>query len=724
MSESAVRAPSAPWLVSPVVDVLIGCGLLALPAGLLVAFLADRDASLIVVGSAALALLVNGPHYAATIRRALHHDRRARLVLAAATAVAIVVAVAAHLQPALLAVLVTAFLTWSPLHYATQNHGVTLLLLARAGGPMASTGERRLLQLAHLAAAAAAVVAIHTGLSEAFLWRLGLPKDAMLASAVVAAIVAVGVFVVVLARLRARGVATTTLLLSLALLSTSLIWFVVPGFLGGGSTILYVGGAAALLHGAQALWLAAFIEGRTQAVTGGRFDGLAYAGAVVALGVVLFSLGPWIVSRGFGYDLAVSLLIVQAVVNLHHNVLDAVIWRWRDPTLAGAVLSGRELAPARREAVSNGRAILATVGVGVLVALGVVDVVQLAGTREDADDEVKARAATLNEHDSRLWVVNAQRAVADNNADAARADLGRAVALSPWNVDAQRALLRLHAVADHLDEAWARHDAAPAGVLDDVDSTVALADVALRLERFDDAIRLGRRAVALAAPEPDGAHAIEARRVLGTALHERSENGEAFRLLRSALDDADALVVGDALRLGHVPELGVAMGQVHLALSEWDPAQLLFDRVLEGAGDSDRADIGVLALLGKAAIAMERQRPHESLELLQRALIVADARPGDVSADRIARAWLDYGGLLAASEAPMKHRFVCALKGRQYAERMRKGERQQQLLDFIAEATTFVEEVMPATELEAVRKDVDAAAREALNLAYPDETQE
>ena len=41
-------------------------------------------------------------------------------------------------------------------------------------------------------------------------------------------------------------------------------------------------------------------------------------------------------------------------------------------------------------------------------------------------------------------------------------------------------------------------------------------------------------------------------------------------------------------------------------------------------------------------------------------------------------------------------------------------------MSFIAEATRFVEEVLPSADAEAVRSDVDTAAKEALALGYPD----
>ena len=378
MSESALRPPASPWLFCSVVDLLIGCGLLALPLGLLFSIVPAEETSLIVVGTGALAVIVNGPHYAATIVRAMHHDRRARIVLAVASVVAVVAAIAAHVWPLLLAGLFTAYVTWSPWHYATQNHGVTVLLLARGGGPVTTTtGERRALKAAHVVAALAAIAAIHTGLSEAFLRRVGLSPDVAFAAAVVAAVVALLLGGGVMLRLRRRGAPSMALLSTGTLLSTSLVWFVVPGLVQAGSSLIYVSGAAALLHCAQYLWITAFVEGRLAQVTSRRFDALAFFGTVVALGVALFTAGPWLASLGFGYDLIVSLMILQAVVNLHHFVVDAFIWKFRDPALTGPLFSGRELADARRHEVGNGKAVLATVVVGAAVVVVTVRASQL-----------------------------------------------------------------------------------------------------------------------------------------------------------------------------------------------------------------------------------------------------------------------------------------------------------------------------------------------------------
>ena len=716
-------AGRGPWLLHPVVDLLVGCGLLALPLGAVLLATVERTTSAVIIAFAVLSIFVNGPHFASTIIRARRHDVRARTVLVVASVVSVVAIVAAHLQPLLLAVLFTAYLTWSPWHYATQNHGIGLLMLARAGGPstsVATRGERRALRFAHIGLASAAIVALHSGSREPFLLRVGFPVVAGAVMAIVAAVAAVVVAAVVLTRLRRRGAPRSGLIATASLLSTSAVWFAVPAALTLQGSLVYAGGVAALLHGAQYLWLNFFVEGRLASVQARRFDGLAWVAMAIGLGVALFTVVPWVASKVLGFDLIISLLIVQAVVNLHHFVVDAFIWKWRDPAVSGPVFSGHELAPARREDVSNLAASLATVVVLSLVIVGAVDVLQLAGTRSDADDRWREQAFVFNDNDSRLHVQEAQRAVFEEDADGARAALGRAIALSPFNADAQRALLRLHIVQGRLEEAWARREAIPAGLLDDPTTDVTFADVALRTGRIADAESLAHHAIA-GLDRVDNGVGVEARRILGTALLQQKKPGEARPLLRAALDDGEVLVGGgDVVGSGSLLELATALARSEIELQQADPALILLQRVVTGAAKADRADVAVDAVLLQAGVFMKREHSREALQHLQRALLIAEETADVVTPERVARAWLDYGGLLARSDAPMRTRYTCGLRARSFAEKMKPGADQDALLKFVLEATTFVEEVMTPAEREAVRTDLRAAAREALSLGYPD----
>ena len=113
----ALPRPAQPWIVSPAVDLLIGCGGWTLLLAGAVAAHAGFDAA---PAFYALALVCNYPHYMATLVRAygdpavrvLHRRYTVHL-----TAALVVVTGLAPWWPWLARALVTAYLTWSPWHY-------------------------------------------------------------------------------------------------------------------------------------------------------------------------------------------------------------------------------------------------------------------------------------------------------------------------------------------------------------------------------------------------------------------------------------------------------------------------------------------------------------------------------------------------------------------------------------------------------------------------------
>jgi len=129
-SGTTATPPSAGrWLFGPLPDLLLGCGVgyfLSVP--LLLWLTQNGTLTAWPVSAAALlALLVSGPHYGATLLRVYEQrdDRRRyavftvwlTLVLFAAFAVAVHV----HWLGSLL---LTAYVTWSPWHFAGQNYGL------------------------------------------------------------------------------------------------------------------------------------------------------------------------------------------------------------------------------------------------------------------------------------------------------------------------------------------------------------------------------------------------------------------------------------------------------------------------------------------------------------------------------------------------------------------------------------------------------------------------
>jgi tetratricopeptide (TPR) repeat protein len=716
-----------PWLAHPVVDVLVGAGLLALPALVGTAAAAGRFGGATVVVVAALTAALFHPHVAATVVRAWRLGGSARLVLQAATAVAIVAALFLRVQPGLLPALFTVWLVVSPFHAAGQNARVGALLARRAHPGASDDGVvDRAMRTVHHVLAAGAVVALLVGPREPLLYRLGLPAAAAVAAAVVALAVAAVVVVVVAVRLRRRGTPRRAVALLLLPATTSAVWFAVPALVSWQGAFVYAGGIVGVLHGAQALWLLWFVEGRKAHDDSRTFDSVAWIGLALAGGVALFVLLPWCASKLVGDDLLIALLGVQGLVNIHHVVVDAAAVRAARGSSAWA---GHARAPSGRQHVSNARAAAWTVPAVLLLLLGALDVLQLAGSTEgfDGDDRALARALVWNDNDSRLWVRQADQALAAGDVDGARANLGRALTLSRWNSDAQARMLQVHVASARDDEARALWLAMPPS-LSSLPSVQALAaGVALRTGRLDEAVGLASTVLA-ATDEAVPGLALEARGILGAALFAQGKAAEARVPLKDALDRARAARGEDALAQGDVPDVGLALAEVDLSLGQHDPALVTLERVLDGAQRTRRVDVTLRAQLLRAAVFQRRADAREALATYQRALQAARAQKEQATtpswrrdmARRVAQGWLDYGGLLAQSDAPMRARLACALLARDAASAMPDGAAKKDLLAFIDDAAGYVIAVLPAADVDALRADLDRAAGEALALSYPD----
>src|SRR5262245_53887409 len=115
----------AAWLYSPALDLIVGCGAWSLPLLLLVYPTGGYEAALS-VGFYALALLINYPHYMATIYRAYgarEDCRRYRPFTIHLTGLLLLALLLGHWLYWLVPILFTVYITWSPWHYMGQNFG-------------------------------------------------------------------------------------------------------------------------------------------------------------------------------------------------------------------------------------------------------------------------------------------------------------------------------------------------------------------------------------------------------------------------------------------------------------------------------------------------------------------------------------------------------------------------------------------------------------------------
>jgi len=234
--------------------------------------------------------------------------------------------------------LVALYLSWSPFHYAAQSYGIAVLGAFRGGWAL-SEGLRRALYWACLMPFGYALLmgldfgnglglvltpeAVHGHPRAEAAWRAGAQFFAVASFAVP---------LVVLALQAARSRALPPLLVPLVVVANAVWWIALPAMEA------FV--VATVAHSLQylAVVLHAHLKERGLAEAAWRQKlaamGRVY-GASALLGYGLFQCLPFAFEL-YGFGFAESVLVVAAVVNLHHFIVDGFIWRVRPRTAQAA----------------------------------------------------------------------------------------------------------------------------------------------------------------------------------------------------------------------------------------------------------------------------------------------------------------------------------------------------------------------------------------------------
>jgi tetratricopeptide (TPR) repeat protein len=595
LSAAARSGGQATWIENAWIDLLVGCGGWSIPLLLVSYTLVERDVPRWSAVFYALALVFNYPHYMATIYRAYGRaDRgRHRLYTHYLTGLLVVVAMAAHVRFALVPWLFTTYVMWSPWHYTGQNFGLLMMFLRRAGIAV-TDAERRALHTSFVASYVMLLAAFNQGPShDPLILSLGLPLALAQSIEFAGAIVFVGAAAMALVAI-ARRTPARTLIAPLTLCSTQALWFAVPLVLAAFSSLAvpqtrYSSGMVALMHSAQYLWITRYFARRDAEQSATRWSGWAWWITVVAGGMALFLPIPWLVSYGWHADFTQSVFIVAATVNIHHFMVDGVVWKLRSARVgqvlvgAGRQASGpatddlHDVVPARWR---SWRA----VAVAGLAALAVLDQWRYGLAVGHTDPVRLVQATALNPYDTGVFVRLAQADRGAGNAAGAEAALRRAIVVNPQNPAPARALVRLLVEHARWSDAYTATTSLLAHVPRDVDALVNAGVLAHRLGRTDAAEDWWRRALAI---DPGQAHVhlylaellAGERRSRDAVTHYRAY---LERVARSAPADRPAPAeVGPAVvRFG---DALAAAGDPGDALSQYD----LATRIASQTGQSD-----------------------------------------------------------------------------------------------------------------------------------------
>lgn len=356
MSSSA--AIPGRWLVGPATDLLLGCGVAYAAVFALQGLAGDALRAALPYGLMPLvALALATPHYGATILRVYERreDRRAYAFFALWTTLALIALFVWGLNSVVVGTwIVTVYLTWSPWHYAGQNYGVALLFLRRRGVEV-SPLAKRLLHLSFWLSFGLVFLALHGVDPEVSyapnslvgsryrLQPLGIPvavrEWGMLALGAAYLAATVGSFALLLRKARPSDLVPTA-----TVVATQALWFSIPvvardrAWLAGVEPLGLTHAEYAFLwvamgHSIQYLWITSYFARRSGAATSTtRFymKALAAGALVWAAPAILFA--PELLGNlPYGAGLAFQ---VNALVNLHHFILDGAVWKLRDGRVA------------------------------------------------------------------------------------------------------------------------------------------------------------------------------------------------------------------------------------------------------------------------------------------------------------------------------------------------------------------------------------------------------
>lgn len=301
-----------------------------------------------------LAWVINWPHFSATNHRLFRRGTNLRDYPLTAFAIPVVVlagAVASFAEPAEIApYFLKVFLLWSPYHFSGQNVGLSLLYAKRAGFEF-KNWERRALAYFTFSTFLATTLQGETSGGASSYYQVALPSLHLpreFGSAgwyLLYASAAVCVFAIV-RRLfkRERFFPLITLVPPLAQFTWFVVGWRVPSF------YYFV----PMFHSLQYLLVAwaMHLSERAREVKPTRGfawrQSIQWASINILGGAALFwGLPQLAVWRGIALPLATGVLI--AAVQIHHFIVDGVIWKLRNPKVA-ALLTPAAIAPSRRRA--------------------------------------------------------------------------------------------------------------------------------------------------------------------------------------------------------------------------------------------------------------------------------------------------------------------------------------------------------------------------------------
>jgi tetratricopeptide (TPR) repeat protein len=500
----------SPWIQSPSIDLIVGCGAWSLPL-LILPYVFGGIGQNRALAFSTLALIVNYPHYMATIYRAYRTREdfvRYRVVTLYCSALLLSVLIAAHEFYGLIPLLMTIYLTWSPWHYMGQNFGL-MMMFAHRNELKVSRIDRHALWIAFVASYVLIFLRVHTVAStDPFVISLGLPPRLLdllripLTAVFFAGMVPLGRLIRQAGAKRKRDSAQPeqwkAMLAPLTLYITQFLWAVLPTvlfFLNGLGVpqVAYSVSILAIMHCAQYLWITNYYARREAKAESAAWNWQAYFAVLVIGGIALFIPGPWLASYALGRDFAMSALIFTAVVNIHHFVLDGAIWKLRDTrirsllTATDTSVTGTSVEAPWIPVGWAWRIMASTAVILLLLVAGFDQVRYYLGNRMNNISSL-GTAVAMNPHDSMMQMRLGRAYESAGDRTRMESAFRDSVRANPSNLEGQNAVARVLLETGRYDEAYLHYKQMFLTVVPNAEALMNFGALCKQLNRHDEAL--------------------------------------------------------------------------------------------------------------------------------------------------------------------------------------------------------------------------------------------
>jgi tetratricopeptide (TPR) repeat protein len=660
---------SGPWIYRPWLDLLVGCGAWSAPLLAIALLMTPAHSHAWAMAFYLLAIVFNYPHFMATIYRAYHTRAdfdKYKFVTLNVTLLLVLTGVVMHASPRFFPWLFTLYICWSPWHYSGQNYGL-LMMFARRSGAEISASERCWLRSAFVASYLMLLASFETGGSnDPLILSLGLPPKFTFPLRVAFG-VAFLIFTFLGFRRLIRAMGARALVAPLTLAFTQFLWFVLPTLLELNSVsqvpqTRYSSGILAVLHSAQYIWITSYYQRREARAAGQKSWHLAaYFATLLAGGIALFIPGPWLVSYLFHYDFTTSFLIFVSLVNIHHFILDAKLWKLRDKRVAALLVDqGGKVSPATPDAsarpASSARAFALRVlsapafriSLAALLFLwGGFDQFHFALRTDEGNLRALQRAAQINPYDSFVEERIARAETQQGQPDQAVAALTRAVAINPSSITLQQAAARALIADGRYADAYAHYQRMLERFPRDTDALTNYGLLAARLGHPEEAMDSWQKSVDINPDQPN-AHLY-----LAEAFDQRGEPAAAARHWNLFLQFAPANpqsapgapTFTQQQLLGATVQLADDLSRINQSAAAFSQ----YDTAIAQAQQTGDAKLESLALAHRADLQAKNGDVAAAAQSYQRGLAL-DAKSGDTQA--AALDWFNYGQFLRHQNAP------------------------------------------------------------------------